>query len=1279
MKKIITLTLVFVSTALLSQNAWKQKFNSCKDFIENVGQYNENKKIKHTNFNYCTNNNGIEIFISKNGITYLKREIVYVNEKEKIGKLFVFFNKEKEEEELKKKIKQKFLTVNWLNTNSNCQIITENKTTNYYTYASNTNANLKANAYKKIIYKNIYNHIDLEYVIPKDSNGIKYSFIIHPQGNIHDIKWAYDEKLLTIENNNLVVNSKIGKLVEHKPYTYIKETNEYLTSSMMLNNNELKFSVNYNLLNNGINKSNNTIVIDPWVQTPSAIDNSKAFDVNYDNASNVYVCGGLQQLQKYSSTGGLLWTYTLPSTDYTDFAIDPVTSTTYMFDLYPANIYKIDANGNQVTAGMNPLIDLETWRAEYDPCQNQLVIASGNASGGTQAFAVSASNLTNVTPKDILNESDLCHDLNMLTIDDNGAFVYFHTTESVCGNPILHNNELVKCPLPNLLPTVYLQPTGYGFKEVMLGQNYFTPPSLGGNSHGFNGLKVKGCYLYGYDGATVKVFDKNNGTTISSFSSGGSIYQSAGLDVDNCGNIYVGVGSSIKVYSSNNTLVTTIPANNTVYDLRLTNNNKLVVCGDGFVQQIDLTANLQTVNVIDIVNATSCAACNGSAKAEFLCNNVATSACISYLWSNGATTQTVGGLCPGIYTVSVNANVCYPSPNTATVEILGGANSPTLQINQPTLTCAQNSIDITAPGITAGSSGGTTLSYWMNSATTNTLTNPTNITASGTYYIKYEDASGCAVTKPLTITFNSVVPIPNFTVTDACINNNVTINNLSSIASGSISSYIWNFGADSNPVTTSTLQAPSIISYSVFGVKTITLTITSDGGCAATTTKTLLVSDNPQSSFTVSNVCLGLASSFINTSTTNSGSITTTQWDFTNDGVTDNNTINPNYIYPTTGTYTVSLTSITNKGCTNVFTATTSVNSAATVSLITTAACYGSPNLFSSVLTPTVSGINTYTYNFGDGNTSSASAPSYTYQNASQTIATVYNVSVTVNSNGCVSYGTNTVMVYPLPIPNFIATNTCVNTPSNYFDGAASITNDGTSINSYNWFFGDTKTESKTIAQTTHTYNNASVYTVTLSVTSGLGCMASITKTVEVYPKPVANYEIAPDLGTILAPKVGFVNTSSQHINFWWDFGDGQNAGKDSTTVSPIHTYDTETPTSYISMLIVENNFGCRDTTYKTVNIGPEFIFYIPNSFSPNNDGINDVFTGTGVGIIEYEMNVFDRWGSVVYTSNDIYKGWDGKDKKGEPSKLDVYSWKVDLKDVFNKKHNYVGHVTLLR
>ncbi len=182
-----------------------------------------------------------------------------------------------------------------------------------------------------------------------------------------------------------------------------------------------------------------------------------------------------------------------------------------------------------------------------------------------------------------------------------------------------------------------------------------------------------------------------------------------------------------------------------------------------------------------------------------------------------------------------------------------------------------------------------------------------------------------------------------------------------------------------------------------------------------------------------------------------------------------------------------------------------------------------------------------------------------------------------------------------------------------------------------------------------------------------------------VFPFPIAAYNARPNPADIVEPLVHFNNLSSDYTKWWWSFGDGPLI--DSVNVSPYHEYSDVTANTYNTNLIVENQYGCRDTAYLKVEITPEFSFYIPNAFTPNNgDGVNDYFSGIGIGIEKYEMWIFDRWGEMIFYTDDIKKGWNGKVQgKTQECKQDVYVWKVKLKDVLGKKHDYIGHVTLLR
>jgi len=118
-------------------------------------------------------------------------------------------------------------------------------------------------------------------------------------------------------------------------------------------------------------------------------------------------------------------------------------------------------------------------------------------------------------------------------------------------------------------------------------------------------------------------------------------------------------------------------------------------------------------------------------------------------------------------------------------------------------------------------------------------------------------------------------------------------------------------------------------------------------------------------------------------------------------------------------------------------------------------------------------------------------------------------------------------------------------------------------------------------------------------------------------------------------------------------------------------------------LLIVQfaiNSYGCNDTLIKVLQVKPAFVIFVPNTFTPNGDGLNDGFGAKGVGILEFEMQVYDRWGHVVFRSNDILTYWDGTVKNGdEPIKDDVYTWKVQVVDINHKNHDLVGHVTVLK
>ena len=187
---------------------------------------------------------------------------------------------------------------------------------------------------------------------------------------------------------------------------------------------------------------------------------------------------------------------------------------------------------------------------------------------------------------------------------------------------------------------------------------------------------------------------------------------------------------------------------------------------------------------------------------------------------------------------------------------------------------------------------------------------------------------------------------------------------------------------------------------------------------------------------------------------------------------------------------------------------------------------------------------------------------------------------------------------------------------------------------------------------------------------------------ITVYPKPRANFVANPQTTSILDPLINFTNLSSGASTYLWDFGDqgAINGSNNATTFNANHSYSFVGP--YNVNLVATSIHGCVDVKLITVEITPDFALYIPNTFTPDGNSVNDFFQPVGVGINEdnYRMDIFDRWGENIFTSNNFRKGWDGSVKgSGKIAEQGVYVYKLMVFDLQGNKHPYVGHVTVLR
>lgn len=648
------------------------------------------------------------------------------------------------------------------------------------------------------------------------------------------------------------------------------------------------------------------------------------------------------------------------------------------------------------------------------------------------------------------------------------------------------------------------------------------------------------------------------------------------------------------------------------------------------------------------------------------------SGAVTYSWSPTTGLNTSSGavviasplVTTTYYVTGFDANNCSDTDSiTVTVVPL-----PVITLTGDTLICLGDSTTLTASG------GGTYLWSPGNSTDSIITVSPASTTV---YTVVVTNSSGCIDSSSINIVVN---PLPQalFAIDSVCLNTPMIYNEAST---GTIVNWNWKYG-DGN---VSTLQNEAH-TYALCGIYMVKLVVTTNMGCKDSISKMATVNCLPVADFSSTDVCLSQTMNFIDLSivpddTINSSmpddSVTAWSWNF-GDGSALSSIQNASRTYIIAGSHNVSLIVTSHNGCKDTVIKSVMVHPLPDAKFNTTNVCDGTIVPFtdqSTIAAPDL--IQSWEWNFGDG------SPVYNNQTTSHPYSSKgsYTSKLVVVSNfGCADSITKTVIVHPNPVVSFTAPDTsgCAPLCISFLD--QSSVSPGTNMQ-WEWNVGDGSAVSYS-QNFDHCFTNLSVssaayYSIILTVTSDSGCFATMTKNsyISVFPNPVADFSTQPTKTSFLDPLVEITDASAG-VDFWnWDFGD--------QTISSVsnpgaHTYaDTGT---YLITLITSTQYGCSDTTYKTVDIEPDFVFYIPNAFSPNNDIHNKTFSGKGLYIKEYEMTIFDRWGNLIYKTVDINLPWDGKLKNGtELAEGDVYVYSIKIIDIRKDEHFYRGIVTLLR
>ncbi len=578
-----------------------------------------------------------------------------------------------------------------------------------------------------------------------------------------------------------------------------------------------------------------------------------------------------------------------------------------------------------------------------------------------------------------------------------------------------------------------------------------------------------------------------------------------------------------------------------------------------------------------------------------------------------------------------------------------------------------------------------------------------------------------------------VYPQPSvaFTINDSgqCVNDNLFVFTNTSVVSYGTLTYLWDFDDGRN----ATVKDTAVI-YSTDATFRPVLRVTTNFGCTDTLGKSIVVHSKPNPAFTTNDTAQCVNDNlfrFTNTSTINKGAITY-DWNFGNN--TTDTATSPVLIYTLDTIYTVRLLTTSNFNCVDSTTQQMLVfpQPQAGFTVNDTAQCINT-NTFTFANSTTIKyGTLTYVWDFGNTATSTDISPNYIYP-----IQGTYPVTLVAKSdNDCFDTATSISILYPKPNPNFTINDSdqCLKTQNFIFTNTSTI-DSGTFTNRWQFSDGVVYTDSTNVAKT---FNNPISYTAQLVLTSNQDCKDSITKAIIVYPHPNPNFlglkliycsddPLLPLLPIVpggvfegknmqndtFVPIISGDDTVKYTVSTNGCFSDttkftrvfglpNLGIGPDTTLCRqefikfdisfPNSTYLWSTGSTLPFIRItapgtyIANLFNICDTLSSTVVVAYKNYdcnFFFPNAFTPNGDGLNDVFLPFFESdVIGMELTILNRWGGIIFKSTDLTKGWNGR-YKGEPVQDGVYMWHINL--VINEsgdnlyRHAVGGQVHLIR
>lgn len=818
----------FILCSGLCINAFSQKIFSLVEhekkiiiskigFIENIGQYG-NTVVGYDNmgtikFGYEGLN--MPVLFTTKGLVYLQRKVEKISD-------FSENKKSEKEKENKFTATDRVITMEWVNANTNPQIVAEELSPVYHTYGLLQN---KARVFKKLTYKELYPGIDLIYSFDKNKEtGFEYSLLVKPEADVSKIRMRYGgdvKKIGKDKNGNLVIRSDIDGVVETIPVCYYSKEDIDAGNTIAIGEKVKGFSavtkiegMDISFLFDGKYDRNQTLIIDPFVTSIPGFtreDSANIYDIDFDYDGNIYARGGGNymacELAKFAPNGTLQWifhgTLTVPAWSFGFFGggwvVEKSTGKIYIGQgqQYLAGGFRIirlnsaGAYDNYITNPNGNFV--ENWKMIWN-CNGgspQLLVAGGGITSDINFSICSPPSLTlaglNLTGVSGIVSQDVSD--AVIDPETNAMYSIYCSTEPTAA---FINNRIYKHTPPYSSATIaWSTPSGYN-TLIETG----TRPYLTSASTSTNGLAVNSSYFFYWDGKNLKAFDKSNGNIVGTalVVSANTPLRQGGIAADKCNNVFVGdVNGTIKVYKFDGSTFNdtgapdiNIPgfSASPVYALAYDNGKKLIyACGQGFVASIDISAYCSSQAFTVNIN-TDCVTASVSAS---LIPTPPTGSSITYGLYNGNTL--VDNNSTGIFN-SLTPNINYTIRAIINLACSGVQFEKDFKLIAPSITtfitaatCTQNIGSLTVTG-TSGTLPYTYSLDGINFQSNNTFTG----LSAGTYSITIKDANGCSNAKTDTVPVSGVntVTVTAGINTTICEGTGTTLG-----ATSNATSFVW--------------------------------------------------------------------------------------------------------------------------------------------------------------------------------------------------------------------------------------------------------------------------------------------------------------------------------------------------------------------------------------------------------------------------------------------------------------------------------------------------------